>query len=103
MQWTCISRLDIPLGPGVYEVVYKDDVDGLRLQIGETIHLHEHLRKNLVADPRNLAVGGRIKANEDVMRLLVRWAETVNHSAVKSELMDLHVGRFGRRPKHVLR
>lgn len=108
MPWTSIPQIDIPQMPGVYEVVYRDDTDGERLTIGETIHLREHLRKNLFRDTRHIkgdgktiAVGGKIKANEDVTLLLVRWAETENHHAVKSELKDLHFRRFGRLPKHM--
>lgn len=87
----------------MYEVVYRDDLDGERLQIGEAIKLHEHVLKYLFRDRRLKAVGGKIKAAEDVEQLLVRWAETENYRAVKSELMRLHLERFGRRPKHVIR
>jgi hypothetical protein len=103
VPWTSIPEIDIPLGPGVYEVVYRDDLDGERLQIGEAIKLHEDVLKYLFRYRDLKAVGGRIKAAEDVEQLLVRWTETENHHAVKSELMRLHLERFGRLPKHVIK
>jgi hypothetical protein len=103
IPWTLIPQFKTPRGPGVYEVVYENDPDGQRLQIGETIHLGEHLRKNLFRDRRHMAVGGRIKANEDVTQLLVRWAETENYRAVKSELKGRHLATFGRLPKYMKR
>lgn len=74
----------------MYEVVYKDDPDGERLQIGEAIDLSKHVREYLFRDRKLKAVGGKIKASEDVTRLLVRWAETGNHHSVKSELKTLY-------------
>lgn len=103
VPWNSIPRLDIPLGPGVYEVVYEDEPDGERLQIGETKQLGKHLRECLVGDRRLKAVGGKIKANEDVNQLLVRWAEIENYRAAKSELKSSYIRRFGRLPKYMLR
>lgn len=75
VPWTSIPQIDIPLGPGVYGIVYKDDPGGERLQIGEAIDLGKHVREYLFRDRRLKAVGGKIKANEDVTRLLVRWSD----------------------------
>jgi hypothetical protein len=83
VAWASIRELDLPVGTGVYEVVYNYDPDGERLQIGEAIKLDKHLKNYLVGDPKLRAVGGRIKANEDVTQLLVHWAETENQHAVK--------------------
>lgn len=100
VSWTSIPGIELPAGPGVYEVVHEDEPNGERLQIGEAIHLGKHLRKYLFRDPRLSAVGGKIKAAENVGQLLVRWAETDNYHEVKSELKNLHLRRFGRLPKY---
>jgi hypothetical protein len=101
--WTSIPKIYIPEGPGVYEVVYGEDRDGERLQIGETKILRSHLRKSLLGDKRHergdgrvISVGGKIQASEDVRLLVVRWAETGNYHAVRAELER----RYGRVPKY---
>jgi hypothetical protein len=102
VAWTSIPYIAeiIPEGPGVYEVVRQSQPDGVRLQIGKTIHLRQHLLGNLLGDLRDTAVGGRIMAEEDVTYLLVRWAETEKHHAVKGELVKRHLRRFGCYPEY---
>jgi hypothetical protein len=90
----------IPDGPGVYEVVRKSHADGIRLQIGKTIHLRTHLLNNLLGDTRESAVGGRIMAREDPTYLLVRWAEAEKHHPAKRELVRRHLAQFGRYPEY---
>jgi hypothetical protein len=102
VPWSSIPYVTeiIPEGPGVYEVVRQSQPDGVRLQIGKTIHLREHLLSNLLGDSRDSAVGGRIMAEEDVAYLLVRWAEVEKPDAAKKELVRRHLKRFGRYPEY---
>lgn len=64
VPWDSIPYITgmIPEGPGLYEVARNSQAEGIRLQIGKTIHLRVHLPDNLLGDPRDSAVGGPIIA-----------------------------------------
>ncbi len=102
VAWVSVPDQNAPVESGVYGVVRRGETDGVRLHIGETIHLHHHLLRNLLGDKRPTAVGGRIMANEDVTQLLVRWTETVDHHAAKTELINRHLKAFGRYPEYMI-
>lgn len=83
--------------PGVYEVRYVDADE--RLAIGETMDLRGRIRQALVKGKRPHAAGKRIRANEDISKIVVRWAVTDKHKEAEAALKGMHVATFGRLPK----
>lgn len=90
----------IPKHPGVYEVKNLDS--GNILTIGKTDNLHRRVQKALVQGKHLHSAGTRIRAVEDVTRLVVRWAVTDRPAAAEEELHRLHIQQFGRLPVHTL-
>ena len=89
----------VPDGPGVYEVRYVDAVE--RLTIGKASNLRMRVKQGLVKGKIPHSAGRRIRAYEDVSRIVLRWAETDRPAAVEEELHRRHLERFGRLPKYV--
>jgi hypothetical protein len=95
--------IEIPNGrPGVYEVRRVADASGHRLTIGKTSDLGSRIRKGLVRGTAKHSSGTRIRAQEDVAGLEVRWAETSWPAAVEEELHRLYRERFGSLPEYTL-
>lgn len=85
--------------PGVYEVKYADAEE--RLTIGKASNLRMRIKQGLVKGKARHSTGKRIRANEDVSRIVVRWAVTDRPAAVEEELHRRYRAKFGRLPKHV--
>ena len=91
--------IKIPNGiPGVYEVRYADSEE--RLTIGRAADLRMRVRQGLVKGKTKHSSGKAIRANEDVSRLVVRWAATERPSAAEEELHKRYLERFGKMPKY---
>jgi excinuclease UvrABC nuclease subunit len=91
--------LRLPQTSGVYEVRHSDADE--RLTIGRAGNLRFRVKQGLVKGKAPHSEGRRIRATEDVSRLVVRWAVTDRPAAAEEELHKRHVTRFGRLPKYV--
>jgi hypothetical protein len=95
--------IQIPNGrPGVCEVRRAADSSGHRLTIGRASDLRFRVRQGLVKSKAKHSSGTRIRAQEDVKRLEVRWAETKRPAAVEEEEHGLYRERFGSLPEYTL-
>jgi len=83
---------------GVYEAKYVDDEQ--RLTIGKASDLRMRVKQGLVKGKTLHSAGKRIRANEDIRKVVVRWAITDRPAAVEEELHRRHRERFGRLPKY---
>lgn len=83
---------------GVYEVKYADDEE--RLTIGRTSDLRMRIRQGLVKGKVPHSAGKGIRANEDLSRIVIRWAVTDRPAAAEEELHRRHQVRFGNLPKY---
>ena len=84
--------------PGVYEVRYKNSEE--RLTIGKASDLRMRIKQGLVKGKAKHSSGSKIRTNEDVSRLVVRWAITNRPAAVEEELHRRYRIKFGELPKH---
>jgi len=91
----------VPTEPGVYEVKYRDDEN--RLHIGKASDLRMRIKQGLVKGTVPHSAGERIRAREDVSRIVVRWAVTDRPAAVEEELHKRHRAKFGKLPKYTQR
>ena len=90
----------VPNGtPGVYEVKYKDTEE--RLTIGKASDLRMRIKQGLVKGKIPHSAGKAIRVNEDISKLVVRWAVTHRPAAVEEELHGRYQSKFGRLPKYV--
>jgi hypothetical protein len=87
----------IPQVAGVYEVKYADD--DRQLTIGKTFSLRRRIKRQLVRG-KSHSSGKKIRANEDVSRIVVRWATTDRRAAAEEELHKKHKAKFGDLPKY---
>ena len=85
--------------PGVYEAKCRDAEE--RLDIGKSADLRHRIKEGLLRGKGPHSTGGRIRANEDVSRIVVRWAITDRPAAVEEELHKRHLDKFGKLPKYV--
>jgi len=91
--------VQIPDGtPGVYEAKLEGEKE--RLVIGKAADLLMRVRHGMVRGNLGHDAGGKIRANEDLSRVRVRWAVTDRPSAAEEELHKQHQRRFGRLPKY---
>jgi len=86
---------------GVYEVRYTDAQE--RLHIGRASDLRMRIKQGLVKGKTPHSTGKRIRAGEDVSRIVVRWAVTGRAAAAEEELHRKHRARFGSLPRHTKR
>jgi len=84
--------------PGVYEVRYKNSEE--RLTIGKASDLRMRIKQGLVKGKAKHSSGSKIRTNEDVSRLVVRWAITNRPAAVEEELHRRYRIKFGELPKY---
>lgn len=84
---------------GVYEVKHEDSEE--RLTIGRASDLRMRIKQGLVKGKARHSAGKRIRANEDVSRMVVRWAITDRPAAVEEELHRAYREKFGGRPRYV--
>jgi hypothetical protein len=86
--------------PGVYEVRYADHQGGERLHIGRSRDLRRRIREGLVKGAVKHSTGKRIRQEEDVSRLVIRWAVVERPCAAEEELHNLYRQTFGSLPKY---
>jgi hypothetical protein len=91
--------IHIPNGKsGVYEARLKHNLE--RLTIGKASDLRMRIRQGLIKGKTQHSAGKRIRANEDINQIEIRWAETDRPSAVEEELHKQYLARFGKWPKY---
>jgi hypothetical protein len=73
------------------------------LHIGKASDLRMRIRQGLVKGAVPHSTGKRIHQEEDVSRLVIRWAVTERPGAAEEELHCLYRREFGRLPKYTLR
>lgn len=89
----------VPSGvAGVYEVKYEDTEE--RLTIGRASDLRMRIKQALVKGKVPHSSGKRIRAQEDLARVVVRWAVTDRPAATEEELHNKYEVKFGRLPKY---
>lgn len=86
------GTIQVPARPGVYEAKRRDQES--RLTIGETNLLSRRVSYLVRGDGPHSA-GERIRARENVVGVLVRWAVTERHEEVERQLHAEHRNRFG--------
>jgi len=87
---------------GVYEVRSVDNETDDRIYIGKAGDLRLRVRQGLVKGKLPHSGGRRIREQEDVSRLVIRWAVTSRPAAAEEELHRAYRARFGRLPTYVL-
>jgi len=95
------SDLDIPPKPGVYEVksIDNDEI----LLIAGTNNIKNRIKYALTHGTRKHFSGERIKTNEDISKMTIRWAETIFPYCAEEILIRLHVEKFHKLPKYINR
>jgi len=89
----------VPNGqPGVYEVKYVDTDE--RLTIGKAADLRMRIKQGLVKGKAPHSAGKKIRANEDVSKIIVRWGVTDRPAAAEEELHKRYLAKFGKLPKY---
>jgi len=88
--------------PGVYEVKYADHQGAERIHIGMSGDLRMRVRQGLVKGATPHSTGRRIRQQEDVSRLAIRWAVTDRPAAAEEELHRRHRAQFGALPRYTL-
>jgi hypothetical protein len=84
--------------PGVYEARLRDQEE--RLVIGKAADLTDRVLQGLIKGTTAHDAGKKIRANENVHLVVVRWAPTDRPAAAEEELHRLHIARFARLPKY---
>ena len=84
--------------PGVYEVRYRDSKECLT--IGKASDLRMRIKQGLVKGKTKHSSGFRIRANEEVSKLVVRWSTTDRPAAAEEELHRNYRIKFGELPKY---
>lgn len=74
-----------------------------RLTIGRASDLRTRILHGLIRGSMPHPAGDKIRADEDLAQVEVRWALTSRPAAIEEELHQRHVERFGYLPKHTLR
>ncbi len=89
----------VPQGsPGVYEAKVEGEPE--LLVIGKAADLWIRVRQGLVRGHTGHVAGAKIRANEDLSRVLVRWAATDRPAAAEEALHRQHERQFGSLPKY---
>jgi excinuclease UvrABC nuclease subunit len=84
--------------PGVYEVRFTEGGRDERVYIGKAADLRLRIRQGLVKGKLPHSEGKRIRQQEDVSRLAIRWAVTDRPSAAEEELHRAYRTTFGHLP-----
>lgn len=87
-----------PKEPGVYEVRIFDQDE--RLTIGKASNLRQRVKQGLVKGTIPHSSGEKIRANEDVTQIVIRWAETERPSCVEEELHKKYFAKYSMLPKY---
>jgi hypothetical protein len=94
--------LDLPLDEsGVYEVRLEGSEE--RLTIGRATNLRQRILHGLIRGGSPHEAGRKIRDQEDVRQVVVRWAVTDRPAAAEEELHRRHLATFGHLPKYTLR
>ena len=94
------AGVQVPEGtPGVYEAKVEGEKE--RLVIGRASDLYERVKDSLVRGRKYHPAGNKIRANEDLSQVRVRWAITDRPAAAEEELHGQHRRHFGRLPRYV--
>ncbi len=94
--------IDLPfVKSGVYEARLEDEDE--RLTIGRAMDLKDRVMLGLVRGTAKHTSGQKIHENENVYRVVIRWAVTDRPAAAEEELHRRHVARFARLPKYTLK
>ena len=83
---------------GVYEVKYKNKK--YRLTIGKASDLRMRIKQALIKGKASHSAGVKIRNQEDISKIVVRWAVTNRPSAVEEELHKRYQIKFGKLPKY---
>lgn len=83
---------------GVYEARHKDSEE--RLTIGKASDLRMRIKQGLVKGKTPHSSGKRIREQENVSAIVVRWAVTDRPAAVEEELHKRYRAKFGKWPKY---
>lgn len=86
----------VPPRPGVYEARLKSSRN--RLTIGRSSNLRFRVKQALLKG--KTAAGEKIRRDEDVSAIVIRWARTDRPAAAEEELHKRHKAQFGSLPKH---
>ena len=89
----------IPDTSGVYEV--KTKTGKKLLTIGKASNLRARIRQGLVKGSSPHSTGERIRNEEDVSRLVIRWAETDRPSTAEEALYREYRKKFNELPCYV--
>jgi hypothetical protein len=92
------DSVKVPAEPGVYEARYADSER--RLHIGQTNNLCRRIKDGLVKGNIPHSAGERIRSQEDVVRIVIRWAICDRPVVVEKMLHAQHETQFGSLPKH---
>ncbi len=96
------TGVPIPNGrPGVYEVKLSDHAGDQRLYVRKASDLRMRVRQGLVKGKVPHPGGARIRAEQDLARLVVRRSLTDRPAAAEEELHRAYVRKFGRLPEYV--
>ncbi len=92
------DSIALPNTTGVYEarLVESDE----RLTIGKASNLRMRVKQGLVKGKVPHSSGNDIRGNEDLSKIVIRWAITNRPAAVEEELHRKHIEAFGRLPKY---
>lgn len=86
---------------GVYEVKYVDAEE--RLTIGRASNLRMRIRQGLLKGKSAHSSGKNIRSNEDIAKIVIRWAETDRPAAAEEELHRRYRKKFECLPKYTKR
>lgn len=71
-----------------------------RLTIGKASDLRMRIRQDLVKGKTQHSSGKKIRANEDISKIVIRWAITERPASVEGELHKRYIEKFGILPKY---
>ena len=95
IDWDFATGSKILDESGVYEAKFKNQEK--RLYIGETNKLSK--RVSFLRTSTHHA-GEKIRTNEDISNIEIRWAETGQYKNAERELLKMHCIKFGSWPKY---
>jgi hypothetical protein len=87
-----------PNAAGVYEARLADTDE--RLTIGKASNLRMRVKQGLVKGKVPHSSGKDIRGNEDLSKIIIRWAITDRPAAIEEELHKRHIELFGKLPKY---
>lgn len=95
------SGINVPSKPGVYEAKINNSES--RLTIGKASNLRMRIKQGLIKGKIPHSAGTRIRKNELVSAIEIRWAITDRPACVEEELHKKHIEFFHNLPKYTMR